>query len=116
MDSALFKAILPQRKQFMHLCCSFTRWNSSEADSLPSVGRLLNDIGVFFFILPRVPNSAPSQSVKFSNRSEEHTSELQSRLHLVCRLLLEKKKNTKKHCKHYHCDPYITLSMRTPAI
>src|SRR2546422_6244948 len=29
-------------------------------------------------------------------RSEEHTSELQSRLHLVCRLLLEKKKNEKK--------------------
>src|SRR2546429_3620108 len=27
-------------------------------------------------------------------RSEEHTSELQSRLHLVCRLLLEKKKDT----------------------
>src|SRR2546422_8147718 len=27
-------------------------------------------------------------------RSEEHTSELQSRLHLVCRLLLEKKKNS----------------------
>src|SRR2546422_7055564 len=30
-------------------------------------------------------------------RSEEHTSELQSRLHLVCRLLLEKKK---KHARH----------------
>src|SRR2546429_4838417 len=29
-----------------------------------------------------------------NRRSEEHTSELQSRLHLVCRLLLEKKKNT----------------------
>src|SRR2546422_2600737 len=29
-------------------------------------------------------------------RSEEHTSELQSRLHLVCRLLLEKKKNKTK--------------------
>src|SRR2546429_4833353 len=29
----------------------------------------------------------------FATRSEEHTSELQSRLHLVCRLLLEKKKN-----------------------
>src|SRR2546422_3381625 len=28
-----------------------------------------------------------------AGRSEEHTSELQSRLHLVCRLLLEKKKN-----------------------
>src|SRR2546422_6703768 len=31
-----------------------------------------------------------------SRRSEEHTSELQSRLHLVCRLLLEKKKKNKK--------------------
>src|SRR2546422_5825942 len=30
-----------------------------------------------------------------SSRSEEHTSELQSRLHLVCRLLLEKKKKKK---------------------
>src|SRR3989449_5661583 len=29
------------------------------------------------------------------DRSEEHTSELQSRLHLVCRLLLEKKKTNK---------------------
>src|SRR2546422_2511620 len=34
---------------------------------------------------------------RFPRRSEEHTSELQSRLHLVCRLLLEKKKN--KHRK-----------------
>src|SRR5256884_4159935 len=32
-------------------------------------------------------------------RSEEHTSELQSRLHLVCRLLLEKKKKTQKPVK-----------------
>src|SRR2546422_8437358 len=33
-----------------------------------------------------------------ADRSEEHTSELQSRLHLVCRLLLEKKKkNDQKH-------------------
>src|SRR2546422_6217358 len=31
-------------------------------------------------------------SPKSNSRSEEHTSELQSRLHLVCRLLLEKKK------------------------
>src|SRR5687768_18111987 len=31
-----------------------------------------------------------------TQRSEEHTSELQSRLHLVCRLLLEKKKKTKQ--------------------
>src|SRR5690554_6976989 len=31
-------------------------------------------------------------------RSEEHTSELQSRPHLVCRLLLEKKKKNTSHC------------------
>src|SRR5256884_6984422 len=34
---------------------------------------------------------------KLAHRSEEHTSELQSRLHLVCRLLLEKKK--KQQCQ-----------------
>src|SRR2546422_2675955 len=33
-------------------------------------------------------------------RSEEHTSELQSRLHLVCRLLLEKKKKYRSHPCH----------------
>src|SRR2546422_1401948 len=36
---------------------------------------------------------ALSRDVEAKVRSEEHTSELQSRLHLVCRLLLEKKKN-----------------------
>src|SRR5687768_18213616 len=35
-------------------------------------------------------------------RSEEHTSELQSRLHLVCRLLLEKKKKHQLHQPSYH--------------
>src|SRR5690625_5234518 len=45
-------------------------------------------------------NVTPEQESFFSSeafmnqRSEEHTSELQSRGHLVCRLLLEKKKNT----------------------
>src|SRR2546422_5035666 len=33
-------------------------------------------------------------------RSEEHTSELQSRLHLVCRLLLEKKKQNEECTQH----------------
>src|SRR2546422_3190046 len=39
-----------------------------------------------------------------NSRSEEHTSELQSRLHLVCRLLLEKKKNNKKNAPHARDD------------
>src|SRR2546429_4168234 len=37
------------------------------------------------------PGPAPQPAIAEGERSEEHTSELQSRLHLVCRLLLEKK-------------------------
>src|SRR5687768_17899336 len=40
--------------------------------------------------------SPPQRELVDLARSEEHTSELQSRLHLVCRLLLEKKKKKKK--------------------
>src|SRR3989449_3660767 len=43
-------------------------------------------------------------------RSEEHTSELQSRLHLVCRLLLEKKKNKEHNTQDLQKD--ISLMMR----
>src|SRR5258705_10267759 len=39
-----------------------------------------------------------------ASRSEEHTSELQSLRHLVCRLLLEKKKN-RKLTPRYSCTP-----------
>src|SRR5438876_4031139 len=46
----------------------------------------------------RLPHTPVSRSVGTpalaSTRSEEHTSELQSPVHLVCRLLLEKKKKT----------------------
>src|SRR3989449_1953636 len=38
------------------------------------------------------PEPSPPRQRSGRRRSEEHTSELQSRLHLVCRLLLEKKK------------------------
>src|SRR2546422_3806375 len=38
----------------------------------------------------------PVAGAGFQSRSEEHTSELQSRLHLVCRLLLEKKKKSEQ--------------------
>src|SRR2546422_4830572 len=42
-----------------------------------------------------VPSPCASRQTCYT-RSEEHTSELQSRLHLVCRLLLEKKKKKQK--------------------
>src|SRR3712207_8754328 len=47
---------------------------------------------VSFLLLPFAAN--PQRSTP--RRSEEHTSELQSRQYLVCRLLLEKKKNTQR--------------------
>src|SRR5437870_8379834 len=43
------------------------------------------------------PDGRFSPSLPLSLRSEEHTSELQSRGHLVCRLLLEKKKHRVIH-------------------
>src|SRR5690606_39773069 len=47
------------------------------------------------------PSTMPAPSVlPAGNRSEEHTSELQSRENLVCRLLLEKKNN--KNIEHQH--------------
>src|SRR3712207_7026078 len=39
-----------------------------------------------------IPWDAPARLLRLNGRSEEHTSELQSRQYLVCRLLLEKKK------------------------
>src|SRR5687768_18107820 len=49
---------------------------------------------------PGVPPMCSSSWYWSMVRSEEHTSELQSRLHLVCRLLLEKKKNKTKTNKN----------------
>src|SRR2546422_8227033 len=57
---------------------------------------------IAFNCLPHIDDFLPSgytkEEMKLLNetRSEEHTSELQSRLHLVCRLLLEKKKKLTK--------------------
>src|SRR2546429_6113505 len=57
----------------------------------PDGGHAVLDLFVFAAFLSALVSSViASRTVK--SRSEEHTSELQSRLHLVCRLLLEKKK------------------------
>src|SRR2546422_4451118 len=65
-------------------------------------GRVPRRLGSFRIApAPRVPaprDSSPGRAPAWPvNRSEEHTSELQSRLHLVCRLLLEKKKCRPEH-------------------
>src|SRR5439155_11425770 len=65
---------------FLHVCMSLLRLlrgrNLRQSDGL--LGAILTNDG--------------KQNCRSSARSEEHTSELQSRGHLVCRLLLEKKK------------------------
>src|SRR5690625_6044601 len=55
---------------------------------------------------PRLPDSAGGG---LPRRSEEHTSELQSRGHLVCRLLLEKKKHTEAQSA-LHQDTYSLVT------
>ena len=72
---------------------------ASQGGTYTKVGRLI--MASFRLQLSGSPGGTTSNSVVVSGlpfnsaRSEEHTSELQSRLHLVCRLLLEKKKQKK---------------------
>src|SRR3712207_8862212 len=52
----------------------------------------------------RLPKDRNGSRMGARRRSEEHTSELQSRQYLVCRLLLEKKKNRKRTLLQYRHD------------
>src|SRR5258707_9215251 len=55
-------------------------------------------LDLFVLLRPDLAAADPGQVLRLQrkgNRSEEHTSELQSRQYLVCRLLLEKKKKKK---------------------
>src|SRR5260370_15883700 len=54
---------------------------------------LLGRVGCYYHDVGKIKN--PQYFVENQTRSEEHTSELQSHLNLVCRLLLEKKKMIK---------------------
>src|SRR3712207_7048525 len=76
------------------------------------VGRPTNSANSYVLCVPKtrsMPNwrrrsedssEAPMQPVRATFRSEEHTSELQSRQYLVCRLLLEKKKKSPHVPRH----------------
>src|SRR5207253_2810268 len=99
----------------MHLFISLSRWDSQTQAPLGSEREKVGQLGEtrsgsaqsFFFVTfaacgplgpVTISNSTKSPSdklrypsSKIAERSEEHTSELQSRGHLVCRLLLEKK-------------------------
>src|SRR2546422_7674569 len=57
-------------------------------------------------LLPSEPRGKLQSQI---SRSEEHTSELQSRLHLVCRLLLEKKKKQSYAYPNTHTHQSVTV-------
>src|SRR5258708_12996505 len=58
----------------------------------------------------RSPLVDASAAIRIVKRSEEHTSELQSPDHLVCRLLLEKKNHHKIANAHSHLHPNYRLT------
>src|SRR3712207_8001910 len=69
-------------------------------------GRFSPSRGKFGIITSRNLNNKPlflerCKDTARDDRSEEHTSELQSRQYLVCRLLLEKKKNNSTHYTNF---------------
>src|SRR3712207_7469782 len=79
---------------FVHRLGKLAPVSAEEAMSWGLVGPNLRASGVAFDVRADRP---------YSLRSEEHTSELQSRQYLVCRLLLEKKKDTVSvQARQYH--------------
>src|SRR5205809_5117187 len=84
----------------MYLALSFFLFNTATPPELYTLS--LHD--ALPISLPAATNGSAARRAKVlawarlgkDLRSEEHTSELQSRLHLVCRLLLEKKKKSKR--------------------
>src|SRR2546422_8466930 len=87
--------LFPYTTLFRSLACA------KRMESTPASIALLKGGNSILRKCPRSPSIDASARCE-STRSEEHTSELQSRLHLVCRLLLEKKKkNIHKHNLYY---------------
>src|SRR3712207_8314791 len=86
----------PPRSTLFPYTTLFRSWGPARASANAWTGRTM----FFSFSSPRSTASfdsrAPRRSRTGEERSEEHTSELQSRQYLVCRLLLEKKRH-KRH-------------------
>src|SRR3989442_5636514 len=88
--TTLFRSLFSGRRQQGHLGARLERglMLSRVADSLYWMGRYLERAENVTRLL------LVTEDFSTETRSEEHTSELQSRPHLVCRLLLEKKKTS----------------------
>src|SRR3712207_7732833 len=93
--------LFPYTTLFRSLLTMPTTWPRSSSTRANAFGRYDSSaMRSFQSWNGAAPDSRGTSSVHgFSRRSEEHTSELQSRQYLVCRLLLEKKK-TYSHTVH----------------
>src|SRR2546421_7942894 len=80
--------LFPYTTLFRSGCDVVAKYNSYDVHMVPALRT--GHLELF-------PNSVVREVTVSDERSEEHTSELQSRSDLVCRLLLEKKKKTKCH-------------------
>src|SRR3989442_9167347 len=81
--TTLFRSVIAAKLQTLGLARRAARWLSQPENARRVAQQVASGVAKTLEALP-------------DDRSEEHTSELQSRPHLVCRLLLEKKKKNKQ--------------------
>src|SRR5438034_2190487 len=103
---------VPSRQPVERSCCmsqaSLVDTSSTVAAMSPMVGSLSPTAAIRMTVTTNadeigfestMPTEIPFTSANTKTRSEEHTSELQSHSDLVCRLLLEKKKNRNTYAR-----------------
>src|SRR5690348_17566111 len=88
----------PPRSTLFPYTTLFRSWSRAGLSSAPPVSRKAASLRSSESMTPR--SAALTRATVAPSRSEEHTSELQSPVHLVCRLLLEKKKKQRQKHKH----------------
>src|SRR5690625_483653 len=93
------RSVATPRYRPMSICV--TNWTSSA----PYPGPPILVPSAAAWVSSRCVSCARAHTTAARTRSEEHTSELQSRGHLVCRLLLEKKKEAHRHDTITHNTP-----------
>src|SRR2546430_12549894 len=90
--------LFPYTTLFRSACWAAGVWNTGRRSS--PIRSILADV--------RTTRGSPSFRPRCTDvRSEEHTSELQSQSNLVCRLLLEKKKNIDIHTDNVVCTTHV---------
>src|SRR5690606_41767290 len=90
LDHRLLHSFPTRRSSDLYIFCTFYHYfNMGEVIDLGNY--LIYDFKCYYFYI---------FILEICKRSEEHTSELQSRENLVCRLLLEKKKNKKQKIEY----------------